>query len=91
MPASGRAQRTIAGKRHVIADAPENHLRGHALVDSVEELLNETRASFGDHELERAATLELAFRGTKPMPRALRIPEYLLSECRKTSETHGAI
>ena len=79
MPPSGRAQCTVAGKRQVIADSPENHLRGHALIDSVQEFFNEARTGFGGHELERAAAVELPFRRAEPTPRAFGLSKNLFS------------
>jgi hypothetical protein len=61
----------------MIADSPEDHLRGHALVDSVQQLFDEAGASFGGHELERRAALELTLGRAEPMPGAARLAEHL--------------
>ena len=68
VPASRRPQRTISRERQMVADSPEDHLRGHALVDSVQQLFDEAGSRLSRHELERAAAFELPFGGTEPTP-----------------------
>ena len=68
-----------------------NNLGRHALVDAVQQLLDEARTCFGGGELQRAAPLELALGGTKPMPRAIAVFEDLFSERGNTSEAYGSI
>jgi hypothetical protein len=63
----------------MIADAPKNHLRGHALVDSVQQLLDETRAGLSGHELKRTAALKLTFGVSKPPPRTFWLTKDVLA------------
>jgi TolB-like protein len=79
VPASGRPQGTFSGEGEVIADPPENHLRGHALIDSVQELFNKVGTSLSGHELEGAARLELAFWRPEPAPGAFGVSEHVFS------------
>ena len=75
----------------MIADAPEDHLRGHALVDAVQQLLDEAGAGFGDHELQRTATSKLPLPGTEPVPPAIAVPEDLFRKRGNAGETYGSI
>src|SRR4051812_11751459 len=73
VPAAGRMQSAVAVERRMIADPPEIHLRGQAVVDAVEKFLDEAGARFGHRELERGAAVEPALGRSQPPPRALAI------------------
>src|SRR5947209_17545354 len=58
MPATRRAQRSVTCKGEVVADPRENHLRCHALIDSVQQLVDEPGSCFSCIESQRTATRE---------------------------------
>ena len=68
VPSARRPQRTVSRQGQMVADSPEDHLRGHALIDSVQQLFDEAGACFSGYELERAPVMKLPFGGTKPTP-----------------------
>ncbi len=43
VPAARGPHSAIAGQRNVVADTPQDHLRGHALVDAIQQFLDEPR------------------------------------------------
>src|SRR2546425_863114 len=63
----------------------------HALVDSIQQLLDEAGACFSGRQLQRAATLELPLGSTEPVPRASTVSEDLLTKRGNASEAHGSI
>lgn len=75
----------------MVADAPENHLRGHALVDAVQQLLDKASADFGGEELQRTASLKLSFGGSKPAPGTVWLSEDALAECGDAGEADDAV
>jgi hypothetical protein len=91
VPASRRPQRSVTRKGEMVADPPEEHLRRHALVNAVQQLLDEARACFCGGELQGAATLELALGRTEPMPGASAVSEDLFPERGDTSEAYGSV
>src|SRR5260370_28565781 len=68
VPATRRAQRSITLKGVMVADPPEKHLPRHALVDTVQQLLDDAGARFGGRELELAANVQLSLGATGPSP-----------------------
>jgi len=75
----------------VIADAPEDHLRCHALVNAIQQLFDEPRPDLGGSQLKRTASVELMFRRSQPTPGALRIAEHVLTKRRDSSQSDGSI
>lgn len=68
VPSARRPQGTVSREGQMVADSPEDHLRGHALVDSVQQLFDETGACFSGYKLERAAVMKLSFGCSEPTP-----------------------
>ena len=75
----------------MVADPPEKHLRRHALIDSVQQLFDETGAGFSGRELQRAATVKLPLGSPEPVPRAFAVSEDLFSKRGNTSKAYGSI
>src|SRR5713101_6908290 len=88
VPASRRTQRSLTREGEMVADPPEEHLRRHALVDSVQQLLDEAGACFSGRQLQRGATVELPLGGTQPAPRAFALSENLFTKRGNTGETY---
>ena len=68
VPSARSPQRTNSREGQMVADSPEDHLCGHALVYSVQQIFDEAGACFSRDELERAAVMKLSFGGSEPAP-----------------------
>ena len=79
MPAARRSHPAIAGQRNVVADSPQDHLRGHAIVDAIEQFFDESCTRLCDQQVERCSSLELTLGVTKPPPSALVLTEHFLA------------
>lgn len=66
-------------------------LRGHALVDAIQQFFDEPCAGFRGEQGQRRASLKLALRGSKPPPAVLAIAEYLLAQRDDARDPHDAI
>ena len=75
----------------MVADPPEKHLRRHALIDAVQQLLDEAGAGFGDHDLQRTPAIKLPLLGTEPVPPAIAVPEDLFRKGGNTGEAYRSI
>jgi hypothetical protein len=75
----------------MVADPPEKHLRCQALVDAIQQLLDEARASLSAGELQRAATLELPLRRPEPTPRPFAVTEDLFPKRGQTRQADRAV
>jgi hypothetical protein len=91
VPPSRRPQRSVTRKGEMVAHPPEEDLRRHALVNAVQQLLDEARACFCGGELQGAAALELALGRTEPMPRASAVSEDLFPKRGNTSKAYSSI
>ena len=91
VPASRRAQSTITCERQMVADSPEDHLRSHALVDSVQQFLDKAGSGFGRRHVERAPTVKLPLGRAQPPPAAFGISENLFGKRGNTSEAYRAV
>jgi hypothetical protein len=75
----------------MVADPPQEHLGRHALVNAVQQLLDEARACFCGGELQGAATLELVLGRAEMVPGASAVSEDLFPERGNTSEAYRSI
>ena len=75
----------------MVADPPQEHLGRHALVNAVQQLLDEARACFCGGELQGAATLELVLGRAEMVPGASAVSEDLFPERGNTSEAYSSI
>jgi hypothetical protein len=91
VPAPRRPQRVITREGEMVADPPKKHLRGHALVDAVQQLLDKAGAGFGDQKLQRTATIKLPLLRTEPVPPAFAVSEDLFSKRGNTGKPYGSI
>src|SRR5919198_1117363 len=80
VPAARRSHPAVARERRVVADAPQDHLRGHAVVDAIQQLLDEPRSGFRAKHLQRCASLEPALAISNPSPTPPLIAEYFLAQ-----------
>ncbi|MEX2661961.1 MAG: hypothetical protein WD227_08525, partial [Vicinamibacterales bacterium] len=75
----------------MIADAPQDHLRGHALVDAIEPFFDEPCTRLCDKQVKGCAPLELALGIPQPSPGALALAEYLLAQCHDARDSNHTI
>jgi hypothetical protein len=75
----------------VVADTPQNHLRGHALVDAIQQFFDEPRACLCGQQVKWRPSFELALGIPKPPPAALALTEYFLAQGNHTRDSNHAI
>ena len=80
VPAARGPHPAIAGQRNVVADTPQDHLCGHALVDAIQQFFDEPRTRLRGKQVERRPPLELALGIPKPSPSAIVLAEYFLAQ-----------
>jgi hypothetical protein len=91
VPAARGPHPAVAGQRNVVADAPQNHLRGHAIVDAIQQFFHEPRTRLCGKQVKRRPSLELALGIPKPPPTALALAEYFLAQGNHTRDSNHAI
>jgi hypothetical protein len=91
VPATGGPESTVAGQRDLVADPPEEHLCGHALVNPVQEFLDEASASFSRQHLEWTTPAELPLTGSGPLPRPFLFAEHVLREGGDTGDADDPV
>jgi hypothetical protein len=80
VPTPGSTQPTFTRKRCVVANAPQEHLRCHALIHAVQQFFDEASAGVRAEQLKRAPAPKLSLGRSEPPPSAFGVSEYLLGK-----------